>query len=121
MKNSTHPLAHVFSEHASPQHMDRATFRDELKKWFGVISKMQKQLIQYKTATLEAALTEQPDGRGPTYEHVHQTFAVLEREVNAIALHCRGAMQGYDQLDRYLAEIDEAEKKKASLADPKPD
>lgn len=102
MDNSS--FAELFEEHRAPSHATKQDVHDQLSPVLRVGALVQKQMIEYRSRLTAAELS--PDGAGleGTAEHIHQTFAAVEREASAFVSAGRQLAKAMTQLDRYLTE-----------------
>ena len=100
-----HPaMQAVFDEHATPTHLSKRALHDQLAPILVVVTAAQHQLVALKALVAQAELADHDHATDGTMEHIRQTFAAAEREVNATMEHARGAAHAFVQLERYMSE-----------------
>lgn len=92
----------LFAEHAAPTYAAKDSIRAEIGVLLALGANVQKQMIEYKSLLVEAQMSDTDPVLESKYEHIHQTFAGIEREVNAFVNAGRLLASALNQLDTYI-------------------
>lgn len=102
----------LFDEHRKPTHACKRDLHDACAPLLDLGARTQQQLAEYRrrVMAIEMSAAADPELVGK-FEHMHQTFAAVEREAMAFVQAGRSLTQAVSQLDRYVqkmeSEIDE--------------